>query len=575
MKKVDISKKTPFIYELNPEAPFIQFLEVDFVKVYKDKRGKLELNLYGPSGEKRKHPLNYHGTDEKFLNYVNNYIREFGDLKRLELSIIDDLNLTLTWAYADENLFLNVENPEKQFDEHIRNSRNTKILFSAPFGQGKTTFLNQLYFDNRRDDFEVFNIFPVNYSIASNEDVFRYIKADLLFQLLDNENADFTKTDPKYLETLPDFILKNIHKIIGPFLMLIPGIGKSVYSIFEKIDGLKEGYFRQHDEKKEDEKEQSLGYLQKLIQTEGTVYEDDFITQLISQQLETIGKATSRERVLIIDDLDRIDPEHTFRILNVISAHYDRTRYSQDVVLNNKFGFDKIIVVCDFDNIKNLFAHRYGAKVKFDGYINKFYSTEIFEYNNKEAIKAIGYEHVKVDDYGLIANEWIEGFMLFIAPLINNDQITLRDLLKLKNFRSCIKETKKKYGKDYHFSYGLFTPIIYMMSKLGGIDVLYEKHLNSGKIQAALDNYDYTLMCLYLIASIGKNQGDRYNYTYESYSFDFQVTHKSTWDYSTMANGFKIKANGATIAPEKLKLNYVDFHNLLLKNIERFKELKM
>ena len=76
--------------------------------------------------------------------------------------------------------------------------------------------------------------------------------------------------------------------------------------------------------------------------------------------------------VLLIDDLDRLDPEHVFRLFNIFSAHYD------DVTESNKFGFDKIIFVCDINNIQQMFNHRYGINVEFNGYIDKFYSSEIF-----------------------------------------------------------------------------------------------------------------------------------------------------------------------------------------------------
>ena len=52
----------------------------------------------------------------------------------------------------------------------------------------------------------------------------------------------------------------------------------------------------------------------------------------------------------------------------------------------NKFGFHKIVLVCDIENIRNLFYSKYGANVDFSGYIDKFYSREIYYFDNKEAI---------------------------------------------------------------------------------------------------------------------------------------------------------------------------------------------
>jgi hypothetical protein len=85
--------------------------------------------------------------------------------------------------------------------------------------------------------------------------------------------------------------------------------------------------------------------------------------------------------VLVIDDLDRLDPEHIFRLFNVFSAHYDKQTEE------NKFGFDKVILVCDIDNIRQIYKHRHGSYVEFSGYIDKFYSTQPYFFNNRKLIE--------------------------------------------------------------------------------------------------------------------------------------------------------------------------------------------
>ena len=39
-------------------------------------------------------------------------------------------------------------------------------------------------------------------------------------------------------------------------------------------------------------------------------------------------------------------------------------------------------MVCDITNIRNIFSNRYGQNVDFSGYIDKFYSKEVFEFDN-------------------------------------------------------------------------------------------------------------------------------------------------------------------------------------------------
>ena len=69
----------------------------------------------------------------------------------------------------------------KDFNEHINIEGNDRILFSAPFGTGKSTFLTE-YFDENIDKYFCFNLYPVNYSVSQNEDIFELIKFDLLLQ---------------------------------------------------------------------------------------------------------------------------------------------------------------------------------------------------------------------------------------------------------------------------------------------------------------------------------------------------------------------------------------------------------
>src|SRR5690606_21418856 len=104
--------------------------------------------------------------------------------------------------------------------------------------------------------------------------------------------------------------------------------------------------------------------------------EIDAISRLIVDA-NNIAKKEDKTNALIIDDLDRIDPEHIFRIINVFSAHRD---YSTQ---EHKFGFDKVILVCDISNIRRIYEHRYGIGVDFNGYISKFADTMIFDYNVK------------------------------------------------------------------------------------------------------------------------------------------------------------------------------------------------
>ena len=112
------------------------------------------------------------------------------------------------------------------------------------------------------------------------------------------------------------------------------------------------------------------------------------ITTIIRKTIKNFKERTNKEVVLVIEDLDRIDPAHLFRILNVFSAHIDycyKNLISPDtsVMCGNKFGFDNVVLVADYENIKYIFEHFYGNKTDFGGYICKFLSSTYFQYSLK------------------------------------------------------------------------------------------------------------------------------------------------------------------------------------------------
>ena len=71
--------------------------------------------------------------------------------------------------------------------------------------------------------------------------------------------------------------------------------------------------------------------MSQFANTAGCIYEEDGYTKLIRMAIEWISQDHSlngeerkaKKPVLIIEDLDRLDPKHLFRILNVVSAHIE------------------------------------------------------------------------------------------------------------------------------------------------------------------------------------------------------------------------------------------------------------
>src|SRR5258708_16818933 len=119
------------------------------------------------------------------------------------------------------------------FKEHIEIEDNLRIVVSGVFGSGKTYFLNKFFEGNSK--YNVIKLFPVNYSVAKNEDIFELIKFDILFELLDNPNVLFDKVYFKKLLTAQVFLQQNGYEILKPIIEKTPKIGKSITKIADTL----------------------------------------------------------------------------------------------------------------------------------------------------------------------------------------------------------------------------------------------------------------------------------------------------------------------------------------------------
>ena len=249
---------------------------------------------------------------------------------------------------------INISNKLRDFEEHLNLNRQT--IVSAKFGDGKTYFLNQ-YIESHKDDTFFIVLHPVNYVVSSNEDIFEYIKRDILCSLVHRSEFQETNWDEALKELFRyDTILETVDTIATNIpcgnLLTLP------FHLFKKVD----------------DKFAVDKYFDRFKNTKGGLFEFDQFTFAIQRTLNEIKKNGLRT-ILIIEDLDRIDPEHLFRILNVLGAHVDEDKNT------NKFGFENIIAVLDYETTEHIFHHFYGAQANYKGYISKFMSSYPFRYS--------------------------------------------------------------------------------------------------------------------------------------------------------------------------------------------------
>lgn len=290
-----------------------------------------------------------------------------------------------------EPLTFSLAQQRATFQQHIDLSRNQRIIFSGAFGVGKTYFLRD-YFAQQAADYVAVKLSPVNYSVSANDDIFRLIKYDILFELLASHDLQLdTSTISRWVAygvTLQDKLPAIASSLVSMAPLLNKDTGE-VVSVWTTLSGLVSPIIKETEAARKDP-----NLLHRLTDFEREtskmpLLEEDFISTFIEQSLDKMAASEEKEKpakskVLVVDDLDRIDPEHIFRLFNVFSAHMDYNKST-----SNKFGFDKVIFVCDIRNIRNIFHSRYGADTDFTGYIDKFYSQEIYYFDNSLEVREL------------------------------------------------------------------------------------------------------------------------------------------------------------------------------------------
>ena len=174
-----------------------------------------------------------------------------------------------------------------------------------------------------------------------------------------------------------------------------------------------------------------------------------------------------------------MDPEHIFRILNVFAAHFDSSEYFE---YSDKFGFDKIIIVCDYTNLKKIFHHKFGIDTDFIGYIDKFFSTSRFEYDNIKAISSI------IDNS--YNNSQFYFLKIILKDLLITNNLSLREILKIRKLD--INIIKKEILDKNYLATIEFLIELALLLKITDFDTVIKKIINcKSQIIKYSDNYDY------------------------------------------------------------------------------------
>ncbi len=334
------------------------------------------------------------------------------------------------------------------------------MILSAKFGDGKSFFLQKIREDVETfKEYEFITLYPVNYVVAPNEDIFEYIKRDILVQLVRLKLLN--KIDLNKLITSV-FSFESFKKVISFLISCIPD-GAFYNKILEKALDISKKY--------KDEKATYDKYFGSFKAQKGGLYEEDAYTKIIIEALNLLkngyiddkNRLLQKKPVLIIEDLDRLDPAHLFRILNVISAHIDDAMQPDKV--GNKFGFSNIVIVMDYDTTRHIFEHFYGRSASYEGYMSKFITEEPFKYSITEL--ALPKLKEKIANTIDIDPNLLDGFSIFNRKLAN---FSMRDIQRLYDLDITCRIKQKEFVVTSDITISMLLPVFKLfcyMTELG------------------------------------------------------------------------------------------------------------
>jgi len=278
-----------------------------------------------------------------------------------------------------------------QFLQHLR--IHSRTILSAKFGDGKSYFLDKFEKDiSVREEYKLIKIYPINYQVANNEDIYSLLKYDILLQLMISDMVSE--------QSIKDVFsgVKEVGRVVAAFFEGVRDVDPSPkaqipYAIIKVLKS-----FSSFPKKLRIFKGGNRAAKTLLDQLEDSspFYCEDIITKLIRNSISEWSSRTNKKVTLIVEDLDRLEPMHLFRILNVFSAHMDYIYKNGDAptgtLVGSRFGFDSIVFVTEYNNLKRLFTHFYGGEEAFVGYINKFIPQGFFEYSLRKSADSYFYD---------------------------------------------------------------------------------------------------------------------------------------------------------------------------------------
>ena len=132
-----------------------------------------------------------------------------------------------------ETILITTQYEAEKFEIFLALPDNHRILFSGKYGSGKTYFLHEYFFTRKKDECEVFHLFPTNYAIASNEDVVKLLQFDILYELMAKGLLAPSEKMFSTHEMLGYFLQNNYPHIVKDIVSHCGKIGKKLSDVHD------------------------------------------------------------------------------------------------------------------------------------------------------------------------------------------------------------------------------------------------------------------------------------------------------------------------------------------------------
>ncbi len=343
----------------------------------------------------------------------------------------------------DTKITIPIDEPSAAFEKHLGEEKSARILFSGEFGIGKTYFLKE-FFKKREDEYFMLRVCPINYAVVSNEDVLQFLRFDILSKLLihDKLSIDFIDEDFNEFDFIYTYLYQYLPYLLLNMLPFIPKGGKAAKNAIEKFNEFFENLNAKREEYQSTPEGKAMSSFFENV-NHHYLKQDTLIDEIIRDNITRIKEETTdpeeeegkeKKTVLVIDDIDRMDPGHIFRLFNLFSAHFDQ----EEDLEANYLGFDHVVMVCHYENIRSIFHARYGERTDFSGYMDKFFHQRVFYFDNREGIvskvrsilEVLPYPEKLEREFGAQA-KFIREFSILLTDCILASVLNIRKLLQI------------------------------------------------------------------------------------------------------------------------------------------------